>query len=251
MIQDQINECQILLEDTFKDDLLAVYLYGSAASGTLQKYSDIDLFVVLARNSTQEEKAKLVTSLLNMSGIYMQSEKLPLELTIVKLTDINPWNYPPKFDFQYGEWLRQQFEDGNIEPWSTKEMPDLASLITQVLLASKTLIGLNPDQLLCPVPHEDFLASVKDAIPHLLAEIDTDTRNVLLTLSRIWYTVETGAICSKPAAADWAMSRITENHRSVLARAKAIANGEIKEDWSDLRDLIKPCANFIVSKIGK
>ena len=60
-------------------------------------------------------------------------------MTIVIKSEIKPWRYPPHFDFQYGEWLREKFENGNIDPWPTKEMPDLALLITQVLLASQTL----------------------------------------------------------------------------------------------------------------
>lgn len=76
----------------------------------------------------------------------MKSSKLPIELTIVIKSEINPWHYPPKFDFQYGDWLRESFESGVIEPYPTKVMPDLALLITQVLLASDTLFGPNPDQ---------------------------------------------------------------------------------------------------------
>jgi len=40
--------------------------------------------------------------------------------------------YPPHFDFQYGDWLRQSFEKVILEPWQTHEMPDLALFVTQV-----------------------------------------------------------------------------------------------------------------------
>jgi len=226
-------------------------LYGSSIFGGLQKYSDIDLFVVSNRATTREEKAKLATALLKISGIYMKSKKLPVEMTIVEKSEINPWHYPPRFDFQYGDWLRKQFEDGNIEPWSAKEMPDLALLVTQVLLTSKTLVGANPDQLLCKVPYKDFMIAITDALPNLMSDSDSDsdTRNVLLTFARIWSTVETDTIRSKPAAADWAIDCLPEKYHSVMKRAKAIYKGEAEEYWDDIQELIKPCADFMIIQI--
>lgn len=248
-VEVQINQCLDLLREIFNNDLLGVYLYGSSILGGLHKYSDIDLFVVSNRATTREEKAKLATELLNISGIYMKSKKSPIKMTIVEKSEINLWHYPPKFDFQYGDWLRKQFENGNSEPWSTKVMPDLALLVTQVLLASKTLVGANPDQLLCKVPYKDFVMATIDALPNLMMDLECDTRNVLLTLARVWSTVETDTIRSKPAAADWAIDCLPEIYHSVLERAKAIYNGEADEYWSDIQELIKPCSDFIKNQI--
>ncbi|MBA2649274.1 MAG: DUF4111 domain-containing protein [Legionella sp.] len=246
----QIDQCLNLVKEIFGQDLLGVYLYGSSILGGLKKYSDIDLLVVSERSTTYEEKTKLATELLRISGVYMKSTKLPIEMTIVEKAKINPWHYPPNFDFQYGDWLRTQFESGIIEPWSTKEMPDLAVLITQVLLASKTLFGAVPATLLCKVPYKDFMSATTDALQNLMSELYSDTRNVLLTLVRIWSTVETDAIRSKPAAANWAINRLPEQYRSVIKRAQAICEGEEKEVWDDVLELIQPCANIIIGQIN-
>lgn len=246
----QIAQCIRLVKEIFEQDLLGVYLYGSSIVGGLQKYSDIDLLVVSDRPTTYEEKTKLVTELLQISGVYMRSTKLPIEMTIVEKAEINPWYYPPNFDFQYGDWLRTQFESGIIEPWTTKKMPDLALLITQVLLASKTLFGADPDRLLCRVPYKDFVSATTDALENLISELNSDTRNVLLTLARIWSTLETNAIRSKPTAANWAIERLPEQYRCVIKRARAICQGEEKEIWDDIRELILPCANMIIGEIN-
>ncbi len=244
----QIHKCLDLVKEIWGQDLLGIYLYGSSVLGGLQKHSDIDLFVVSNRATTHEEKVKLVAALLKISGIYMKSKRLPIEMTIVEKSEINPWHYPPRFDFQYGEWLREQFEHGNIEPWPSKEMPDLAVLITQILLASNTLVGLTPDQLLCSVPYKDFMTAIKDSLPNLVSDLDSDVRNVLLTLARIWSTVATDAIRSKPAAADWVISHLPTTYHSVMERAKAICKGEEKEHWEDIQELIKPCAEFMLNE---
>lgn len=247
----QISECLNLLKDVFRNDLLGVYLYGSAIIGGLQKYSDIDLFVVTDRATIYEEKVKLEANLLQISGIYMKSSKLPIELTIVVKSEINPWHYPPHFDFQYGDWLRKEFENGNVEPWSTTEMPDLAILITQVLLASKILVGPNPDQLLSEIPYQDFMLATTKILASLRADLKTDTRNVLLTYARIWSTVETDTIRSKSAAADWVIDRLPENCWAVMKRAKSICIGEDDENWDDIQSLIRPCVDFMLSHINK
>jgi len=77
--------------------------------------------------------------------VSLDAYKFPIEMTLVEKAAINPWKYPPHFDFQYGEWLRESFEKGIIEPWQTYEMPDLAVIIMQVLLKSQTL--LVPDHI--------------------------------------------------------------------------------------------------------
>ncbi|HEY4831932.1 MAG TPA: GNAT family N-acetyltransferase, partial [Waddliaceae bacterium] len=199
---------------------------------------------------TTEEKTKLIANLLQISGIYMKSSKLPIEMTIVEKAMINPWRYPPRFDFQYGDWLRQSFEKGIIEPWPTHEMPDLALIVTQVLLKSHTLWGLEPEQLLAHVPYCDFMKAMLHDVSRLCSDLEADTRNVLLTYSRIWSTLETNEIRSKPAAADWVLNHLPKVYQPVMKRAKSICIGLENEHWDDIEMLIKPCADFIVDKIN-
>lgn len=248
---DQITQCLNLLKNILGKDLLGVYLFGSAVIGGLQKYSDIDLFVVSERTLTDTEKSKLATHLLKISGIYMQSSKRPIELTLVVKSEVNPWHYPPKFEFQYGDWLRKEFESGNIEPWSTKAMPDLALLITQVLLANKKLFGVNANLLLSNIPYKDFILATAQALDCLIEDIESDTRNVLLTLARIWCTVTTDQIRSKPDAASWAIHRLPKDYHPVMKRAKAICIGDENEYWSDVETLIRPCAQFLINQINE
>lgn len=227
--KEQIRQCLDLLNDILDKDLLGMYLYGSALIGGLQKYSDIDLFVVSNRALTYPEKTKLVAGLLKISGIYMKSTKRPIEMTIVIKSEVHPWQYPPKFDFQYGDWLREEFESGQIEPWSTKEMPTLAIMMTQLVLANQRLWGPNPDQLLSAVPYQDFIRATEATLNDLMADLSWDIRNVLLTLARVWSTVKTNQIRSKSDAASWVIPQLSKEHQLVMVRAKAICEGETHE----------------------
>lgn len=245
----QLQKCLNLLQTVFGADLLAVYLYGSALVGGLQKYSDLDLFVVIARPISLEQKRILVTNLLEISGIYMKGSLRPIELTVVQLAAINPWQFPPKCDFQYGEWLRDEILAGNLNLEVSQVMPDLAIIITQILLKSSTLFGAEPSLLLSKVPRRDFIQAMLSDLDRLVLDLQSDTRNVLLTLARIWSTAETNLIRSKPAAADWAIKHLPSIYQPVMIRAKKICVGELAEEWQDLLPLLNPCAEFMVLKI--
>lgn len=247
--QNQIEDSLVLLKATLGTNLLGVYLYGSSLVGGLQRYSDIDLLVVINRKTTLEEKSALIDKLLQISGIYMKSSKLPLELTLVQQSAINPWRYPPHFDFQYGEWLRAAFEEGTTQSSQTNEMPDLALIVTQVLLKSQTLWGPEPEQVLSHVPYRDFMKAMLHDVDRLIDEIESDTRNVLLTFARIWSTLETNEIRPKPVAADWVINRLPKEYQPAMERAKLICIGEEEEHWDDVKQFIKPCSDFMMKKI--
>lgn len=130
-------------------------------------------------------------------------------------------------------------------------MPDLAVLITQTLLASKTLEGIPPKQLLSAVPYQDFMAAMLAAVPHLLSELETDTRNVLLTLARIWSTVSTGLLYPKPEAANWAIEHLPKQHQAVMEQARDSCLGLVEEHWKGRQASIKPCADFMVAAVNQ
>jgi streptomycin 3"-adenylyltransferase len=79
--------------------------------------------------------------------------------------------------------------------------------------------------------------------------IESGTRNVILTLARIWSTAATGVIRSKDAAAGWVFDRLPEAHRPVLARARAICAGDQAEGWDDIKDHVDPHVDSVVASI--
>ena len=248
----QLDRVVTLVREVFGPDVVGAYLFGSAVLGGLRPESDLDVLVVSTRRTTRAEKQRLVDRLLAISGHRTPAGRWRrVELTIVIESEIRPWRYPPSFDFQYGDWLRGDFERGSLEPWPTTTSPDLAALITMVLLADTPLLGPPPDEIFDPVPHDDLVRAIVSEIDRLLDDLDSDTRNVLLTLARIWSTVATGAIRSKDSAADWALDRLPEEHRAVLARARAIYVGDEEERWDDIEPRLRPHTDHVVAAINR
>ncbi|MFD0855964.1 nucleotidyltransferase domain-containing protein, partial [Actinomadura adrarensis] len=102
-----------LVRRVFGTDVVGVYLHGSAVREGLRAYSDLDLLVVLSRHTTEPERRSLVAGLLGISAPYPPvAAARPVELTIVVQSEVRPWRYPPSCEFQYGEWLRDEFERG-------------------------------------------------------------------------------------------------------------------------------------------
>jgi streptomycin 3"-adenylyltransferase len=83
----------------------------------------------------------------------------------------------------------------------------------------------------------------------MLDDVGKDTRNLVLTLARIWSSLVTHEIQPKDAAADWALPRLPPEHRAVLARARDIYLGTQDERWEDVRDRIRPFADAILEEI--
>ncbi len=230
--------------------LVGAYLHGSAVLEGLQVQSDVDVLAVIERSLTVAERRRLVARLLVVSGRYPYAmPPRPLELTVVVRWEIHPWRYPPRVDFQYGEWWRDRFEAGDLELRSSKVDPDLALLITMSLLGATPLAGPAPSAVFEPVPTEDVLQAMVAGVGSLVADLDADTRNVALTLARIWAGVVSGAILSKQAAAGWALPRSAPEHRAVLVRARDAYLGIGDERWDDLQDRIHPFATAMVAEI--
>ena len=248
---DQVEMIVRISREVLGTDLIGAYLHGSAALGTLRPRSDTDVLVVTGGRTTQGQRQELVDRLLAISGRRAYSGPArPIELTIVVQSDVRPWHYPPRMEFQYGEWMRDDIEQGRL-PKPTEASADLAPVITMVLLGNRPLFGPPPAELLDPVPHDDLIRAITAAVPELVADLDDDTANVLLTLARIWTTVATGAIRSKDAAADWVLARLPEELRPVLVRARGIYLGEEDDRWEDLKSDIRPHADFVVGEIDR
>jgi streptomycin 3"-adenylyltransferase len=229
--------------------LVGAYLHGSAVLGGLRADSDLDVLAVSGRETTRAEKQKIASGLLAVSGNPSRADALrPIELTIVAASEIRRWRYPPRRDFQYGEWLRERFERGDPDLFRPTIDPDVAILVTAVRLGDVTLTGLAAGTTFDEVPRRDLVEALVADIPGLIDDIDWDTRNVVLTLARIWNGVVTGRIRSKDAAVEWALERLPPDHRPVLARARdGYLHGN--EPWDDLRAQVMAFAHAVVAEI--
>ncbi|WPH17110.1 AadA family aminoglycoside 3''-O-nucleotidyltransferase [Variovorax paradoxus] len=230
----QLAQARAVLAHHLAGTLQAIHLFGSAVDGGLKPHSDIDLMVTVEAPLPAQVRHALMTDLLSVSGSPGAGGPWrPLEVTLVVRSEVVPWRYPPLRELQFGEWLRDALQAGIVEP----AMPDhdLAILLTKLRQHSVCLLGPPAAELFDPVPRADFTRSLLDTVAQWNDAPDwqSDERNVVLALARIWFSACTGQIAPKDAAAAWALERLPGEHRPVLASAHAAYLGHAPDNLAD------------------
>lgn len=167
MVNEQVQQVLDIVNSVLGEQVRGAYLFGSAVVGGLKPRSDLDVMVVSARRITEDERGgPLIRKLLDVSG-----KPRYVEVTIVVEGEIKPWRYPPRMDFQYGDWWRHKFESGDLQPWEEIN-PDLAMLVKMVLIADNPLQGPPPAEIFDPVPKQDLVAATFAGIEPLLQDLE-------------------------------------------------------------------------------
>ncbi|ONF73115.1 aminoglycoside adenylyltransferase domain-containing protein [Amycolatopsis keratiniphila] len=234
-----------LLDHLDREDpggVLGLYLFGSGAAGGLKPDSDVDLLLVTRRSLGEDERGALVSLLLRLSGWRGHADRFPgaADRRPIELTGIVAGDEPSRRDFQYGEWLREEFVEGCLP--GPAEDPDVVILAATAHAAHRVLRGPALAEVVDPVPPDRLRDAALGVIPGLLSEIEGDERNVLLTLARIVVTVETGRIVSKDTAAALVGGGV------LLERARAGYLGTASDDWTGLSAEVASLASALADR---
>ena len=151
-------------------------------------------------------------------------KKGPLEVTIINQSDIVPLQFPPKCQYMYGEWLRGEMEAGEY-PQACND-PDIMILLWQARKNSITLKGAESKELIPAIPFHEIKKAIRFSLPGLISSFKGDERNVLLTLSRMWFTLVTEEITTKDVAAKWVILKLPERFPPLLTTAKGSLFGK-------------------------
>jgi predicted nucleotidyltransferase len=247
----QIDHIVDIVRDVLSTSMTAAYLHGSAVLGGLRKTSDIDVLAVVDRRTRKAERREIVTRLMAISDPSRAQHKRPVEVTIVRQADVRPWRYPPLMEFQYGEWLRADYARGVVPEAGANA--DLAPLLAVVLLGDHPLVGPPPAELLAPVPVADLRRAIVEGMAEWVGrdKIETDTRNMLLALSRIWHTLATGEIVRKDVAARWAAERLDPVASEMVSRARTqyLRGTHGERAWPVMMDRVRASVATLVAQI--
>ncbi len=230
-LPDSVAPALTVVRNSLAHSILGVYLFGSSVVGGLRPDSDLDILVVVEQPLPEAIRRDLVAGLMKVSGNGAKGGAArALEVTVINLSDVVPWRYPPKNELVYGEWLRAKFENGKVPPPASN--PDLAIVLTKVRENSLPLCGPEARDLLDPVPVKDVHRAIADSLPTLIDELKGDERNVLLTLARMWVTLSTGEIVPKDAAAQRVMESSPAEHAPILELARRAYLGQCSDEWT-------------------
>lgn len=248
LIPDEARQAQSIVENVLGESIVGIYLFGSAVAGGLKRNSDVDILVAVNDSPTCKQREALVAQLMMVSGAIGNVRSLrPVELTVIKNSEVMPWRFPPRAEFVYGEWLREEYEAGGVP--NPAHDPDLTIVLKKVIDNSLPLYGANASEVFEPVPMEDIQRAIRDSLPALLANTAGDERNVVLTLSRMWMTAATGDIAPKDEAAEWAKGQLAKEHAALLDYAKQGYLGQVEDRWEDCLEGFEALVSFMKKSI--
>ena len=235
-VQPQLDAVLELLERVAGDDLVGVYLNGSAALGCFGPRSDIDLVGVLGRTLSGKRRRDLTENLLQISVPYELAETLrPVELDLVLASTLNPWRYPTPFDFHFSEEFRARFEAGELDAWEGMESHAFAANATVLRSAGVVLSGSSIADVFPDVPKADYLHALTRDLASCRETFPQRPNYGVLSIARIWATVATGRPQSKSSGAEWALPRLSAELRPVLEHGRDLYVGAEKEErWESL-----------------
>ena len=246
----QLSDALVVLERNLAGNLQDIYLFGSAIDEGLKPFSDIDLLITVNTSLDESVRRSLANDLLSVSAWPGTSDIYrALEVTVIVLEEVMPWQYPPKRELQFGEWLRNDLERGNVPPPTFD--PDLTILLTQVTRKSLCLSGRPAAEVFDKVPEKDFAQALLAATAQWNGASDWqgDERNVILGLARIWFSARTGRIVSKNAAATWALRHLPTQYRPVLAAAQEAYRGIVEDDLAHRTDEVAAFVQYVKALI--
>ena len=210
----QVNQVISIAETILQGQILGIYLYGSATMNGLRPDSDIDILIITKQELSNSIRADLTKQLLKISGSVGCIEKRPLEVTIINQSDIVPLQFPPKCQYMYA-----------------CNDPDIMILLWQARKNSITLKGAESKELIPAIPFHEIKKAIRFSLPGLISSFKGDERNVLLTLSRMWFTLVTEEITTKDVAAKWVILKLPERFPPLLTTAKEAYLGNLSDEW--------------------
>jgi predicted nucleotidyltransferase len=249
-MDDQVELILTGLHEVLGENFVGAYLHGSSVLGGLEPRSDLDIIGVIVRRATLGEKRELVDLLMKLSGrVGSVGAPHPVELDLVVKSEIRPWHHPAPVDFHYDELIREELASGKIDLTTAIKERGFAPLVRMARSAGASLYGPPPTAVFDPVPTADYHDAILKDIEEVERWIIVDTRNVVLTLARVWAGLCTDDLHSKETCVSWALPRLSQPHGGVLKRALAIYRCEAEEYWDDLRPQVQTYADFVVAEV--
>lgn len=225
----EAEETRRLLEKTFGEQLVGVWLHGSAATSGLRPHSDVDVIAVVEDVPTHALRKRLVTEMMRLSGKPGGASR-PIELLVFSRETLAALPYPARAEFVFGEWLRPEFEAGTVP--GPEADPEYTLLLAQARNEALPLAGPELKEFVPAIPEISVRRAIADALPALVSSLKGDERNALLTLARMWYTLVTGEFAAKDEAARWAAPQLSADSASMLEDARDAYLNEQKVGWN-------------------
>jgi hypothetical protein len=232
--------CELLagVREVLGDQFVGLYLHGSLAHGAFGDGSDIDFCVATAGELPEEMHADLAAmhQRIASSGLEWATKLEGGYVPKRSLRRADPANaHYPCFDVRTGLYLEP--DNGN---WV---------LARHVLREQGVVVaGPSPRDLIDALGPDDLRQAARDILRDWWAPILDDPtrmshpeypRYAVLTMCRIFYTLERGTVVSKPVAARWAQGTLDQRWEPLIDRYSRVQSGAESNRLDEVLEFVR------------
>lgn len=218
------------VQTTLGDNLLAVYLVGSHATGDWDEHGDVDFVVVIDIDLSTADVTALngMHASIHDGGTYWHThlEGSYFPKAIIRRAD------PAKTKLWYVDNGARQLERST----------HCNSLAVRWVARERgiTLAGLQPDALIDPIPIAEMKREIRELMESWAMEIFADSADLrglwyqmftVLMYCRMLHTLETGRIESKLAGVRWAQTNLDPRWHGLIERAWGERENQYDKVW--------------------
>lgn len=200
------------------DNFVGAYLHGSFGGGYADEFSDVDFVVLTARSLSAEEEAQLqaLHAQLYADGEPPFAKRLegsyaPVEVFRSLDPELRPFLYLDNGASQ----LTRDVHCNN------------AVIRHQVRERSIVLAGPDPKELIAPVDRDTLRDEARAVMDEYAEWLESDGARfplwaqtyLVLTLCRLVFTIQTGAVAGKREAAEWGQRELDPAWAPLIAQA--------------------------------
>lgn len=206
-------------KDILKDNLIGVYLHGSAAMGCFnEKTSDIDMLIVIDKDMSDAEKRQYMDMVV---GLNIFAPEKGIELSIVKKSVCKPFVYPTPFELHFSiahlEWYKNNPQDYILKMNGTDK--DLAAHIMIIYYRGLCLYGEEIRSIFEDVGREAYFDSIWNDVKQAEEDIMDAPVYVTLNLCRVLAYKQEDLILSKQEGGEWGLKNLPEKYSRLIQKA--------------------------------
>lgn len=202
-----------------KDNLIGIYLHGSAAFGCENLSSDLDFLVVTREEPSQKQKEAMIQTLLEYN--HAAPEK-GFEMSAVLLHDCQCFPYPTPYQLHYSKMYLESCQRDLTAYCETMNGVDydLAAHFTVIKQVGIVLYGTPVEKVFGEVPWHCYLDSIQRDALDAVQELGQNPTYAILNLCRVWAACREKKVLSKAQGADWAMCRLPAEYLPMIKTVK-------------------------------
>ena len=236
-------------KEILQDNLVGVYLHGSAVMGCYNPAkSDIDLIVVVKEAVPDTVKRSFMDMMVELNN---KGPAKGIEMSIVKQSVCKPFVYPTPFELHFSAahlgWYEKDPDDYILK--MKGEDKDLAAHFCIIIHRGKCLYGAPIKEVYADVPAQDYIDSIWNDIAEAEEEIVDNPMYLILNLARVLAFLKTGLVLSKKEGGEWALNNLPEKYHSLI-RAALKEYADTAEVSYDMQ-LAKEYAGYLVEEIER